>query len=142
MGSWRDQMSDQAVTDVEELFDDGLGRAREFLEKYGSFTAFGMTISHDGAPSLLAVEHSSAASGAGAGEALWAELCATGDAHRAVATVSTGHHERIEAIRIEIEHAEGLALLGVQLFQRRAGDQFGWGKIELFGSEPLVWTAV
>ena len=113
MTSWRDTASASAQDDLDRLLNLVLPLAQELLGKNGQFYPFGAAVSTGGEASLTA-------SGAALGEhpqpdqllaAVYDGARTTAGENRAAAFVSDVLIEGSDAVQVELEHRDGIALV-------------------------------
>jgi hypothetical protein len=107
--SWRDTASETAQTDLDDLLDLCLPFAREQVDQHGELFPFGAVVNSEGIKSLHGADP-------GAGELptssavrtlLIDVMRSTREGLRAVAVCSDVRGSKGDAIRVELEHAEG-----------------------------------
>ena len=140
--SWRDQISQAGQDDLDGLLETVLPLGRKMLAEQGEFFPYGATVSLDGevklvAPydgtehlrsaDLLSLMHDSARAGA---ETIRAAAFVF-DVRLPGATPG-------DAIRVELEHREGIAL-AVMLPYRVADGDVEYGKLSAGSAEKRVW---
>jgi hypothetical protein len=143
MASWRDLVSARAQGDLDGLLDAVLPFAVQSLERYGEMYPYGASISADGELRMEAA--------AGSDErpatsellsTLYAAARSSSRTNRAVAfvadvTVGGGG----DAVRVELEHAEGLALVVVAPYSRdRSTGAVTLGQMSAARGETRIWT--
>jgi len=142
--SWRDDTSASAQDDLDSILNTGLEAAINQLTRHGEFFPFGVTVAGDGEDQLVAAEP-------GLGEQppslevlrmLVEGARATRTENRAVAFVSDVKlSDGSDAIRVEMEHREGVALAVVAPYRRRRfGRLVNLGSLSASAAEPRVWT--
>jgi hypothetical protein len=113
MDSWRDGVSQNAQDDLDGLLDAVLPFAEKLIGTYGEFYPFGAAVSHAGESAMTAADP-------GLGEnppsaevltALYEEARASAGGLRAVAFVADVWASGSDAVRVELEHREGVAVL-------------------------------
>jgi len=143
MRSWRDTASASAQEDLDGLLNLVLPLAQELLGKNGQFYPFGATVPDAGEAALIGEDH-------GLGEYpqpdealddLYDETRENAAAIRAAAFVSDVQVNGSDAIRVELEHRDGVALtvlvpytpLGLKRFPRL-------GVMSASPGESRVWA--
>jgi hypothetical protein len=120
MASWRNSASQLAQDDLDELLNAVLPFAIETLGRHGELYPFGATIAKDGQTALSAADP-------GVGKrpnsnevlALLRDgVSADKDALRAAAYVADVRVEGSDAIRVELEHSEGVAIVVLVPYSR------------------------
>ena len=142
MASWRDSASASAQDDLDGLLSIVLPFAEEMLGKHGEFFPFGGSISSHGHPSLTAAEP-------GLGErsspdrllaSLYEGARTEATTTRAVAFVADVRADGSDAVRIELEHLEGVALVALLPYTRgRIKKTPAFGQMSVSRGEPKIW---
>jgi hypothetical protein len=143
MASWRDSASEQVQTDLDGLLNTVLPHAQQQLEARGGFFPFGATVDGAGQVALAAAEP-------GKGErpdsqsvldALYDGVRADRTNRRAAAFVADVLVDGGDAIRIELEHAEGASMSVALPYSRsRIRKSVSYGQLEAGVGHPRVWT--
>ncbi|HDH24689.1 MAG TPA: hypothetical protein ENH00_00645 [Actinobacteria bacterium] len=144
MNSWRDSASQQAQDDLDELLNAALPAAAFLLRKNGELFPFGVEVMVDGT-----VRHVAADPGVGERPDSLAVLESLTDGFRAnrmsiraAAFVTNVSYNRSDAVRVESEHSEGLAILLLAPFRRtRFRRTITFGEFVAGAGEPKIWTA-
>ncbi len=144
MTSWRDTTSVLAQDDLDGLLSIVVPFAEDMLGKHGEFYPFGGSISSHGDASLTAAE-------LGLGESpssdrLLAGLYEGARAHaattRAAAFVTDVRVDGSDAVRVELEHLEGVALDVLLPYARgRFTKTLTFGQMSVARGEPKIWGA-
>lgn len=145
MKTWRDTASATAQDDLDNLVNAVVPFAEEQLGQYGEFFPFGSTVSAEGQVAMLAADP-------GAGErpksqlvldALYAGARSGAANLRAVAVVADVRLARGgDAVRVELEHREGTALVVVLPYSRtRRGLKrtITFGQMTVSAGQQRVW---
>jgi hypothetical protein len=143
MTSWRDTASAGTQEDFDGLFGLVLPFAEEMLSTHGEFFPFGGSISSSGEASLTAADP-------GSGPtpdpdqllmSLYAGARANATTTRAAAFVADVRVEGSDAVRVELEDVEGVALV-VLLPYARGGLEEGLvlGEMRVSRGEPKIWA--
>jgi len=142
MASWRDTASGQAQADLDALLNAVLPFAERTLSKYGEMFPFGAAVSSDGQLELLA-------SDPGAGErpesevvlrALYDGARASSRDRRAFAFVADVRVNTSDAVRVELEHREGVAIVVLVPYNRsRLKKKVAFGQISGGMGQPNIW---
>lgn len=120
MASWRDSTSQQAQDDLDGLLNVVLPFAEQTISRYGEMYPFGTAVTVDGEFKMLAADP-------GAGEnpasqevlnALYTGAQETRGEYRALAFVADVKANGSDAVRVELEHQEGTALVLVVPYSR------------------------
>jgi hypothetical protein len=141
--SWRASTSQQAQDDFDDLLNVVLPFAEQTLGRYGEFLPFGAAIGADGRTRLLAADP-------GLGEhppsqlvldSLLSGVRSETDALRAVALVADVRTHDGDAIRIEVEHREGAALMVLVPYRlKRFGKRVTLGEMDVYEADPRIWV--
>lgn len=144
MTSWRDTASASAQADLDGLLNLVLPLAQKLLGKKGQFYPFGASVSADGEASL-------AASGAGLDEhpqpdrvlaAVYDGARATAGENRAAAFVSDVLIEGSDAVQVELEHRDGIALVVLVPYQPATANRVpSFRDMSVAPGVPRVWIA-
>lgn len=141
--SWRDSTSEQAQADLDALLNAALPFAEEMLGKHGEFFPYAVAIDGDGEAKMVGANP-------GLGERpastevlamLVDGLRQQRDGLRAVGLVSDVRLERSDAVRVETEHVEGIAITVFWPYTKkrlRRGVEFG--DLAAVPGEPQVWV--
>jgi hypothetical protein len=142
MASWRDGASEQAQGDLDALLNAVLPFAQQTLAKYGELLPFGAAMSSHGQLELLAAEPGEAERPRS--EAVLQALydgarnsCSTRRAFAFVADVLVGG---ADAVRVELEHQEGTALVVLMPYDRsHLTKEITFGQMTGSTGHPRVW---
>ena len=142
MTSWRDRTSEQAQADVDALLNAVLPFAEQTLSKYGEMFPFGAAISSDGQMEMLA--SNPAVAGRPRPDDVLAVLYegarATCGTRRAFAFVADVQANASDAVRIELKHQEGAAIVVLVPYSRnRLNKEVTFGQIGGAAGQPKVW---
>jgi hypothetical protein len=141
--TWRDQLSRAAQDDLDGLLDAVLPFGQTMLAKHGEFFPYGATVTVNGGIQMLAA--------AGEGErpasnqllhTLYSAARSTSTATRAAAFVSDvrlGGPASGDAIRVELEHREGVSLVVLLPYRRNRGE-VEYGDLSAQSGDRRVWT--
>lgn len=142
MASWRNSASQLAQDDLDELLNAVLPYAIETVGSHGELYPFGATIAKDGLTALSAADP-------GVGERpnsndvldlLRDGVTADRDSLRAAAYVADVGAEGGEAIRAELEHSEGVAIVVLVPYSRsRFGKSVKMGEMRVQLGELHAW---
>ena len=143
MTSWRDSASQLAQDDLDGLLGLVLPLAEEEIGKHGEFYPFGASISVEGDAVLTAAD-------SGLGEnplsesvlaLLYDGARANAGSARAVAFVADVLAHGAGAVRVELEHSEGVSLVVLRPYARsRFKKVLTFGPMSVAEAEPRVWT--
>jgi len=141
--SWRDSATQQAQDDLDGLLDASLPFAQEMLDKHGEFFPYALAVSASG-------ETKDVAGDPGEGEqpssdavlrTLVEGLRSERDMLRAAAVVSDVRLSDSDAVRVELEHIEGQALVVLLPYrQRRLRRGIEYGEIRASQGERQIWA--
>lgn len=144
MTSWRESLSEEANADIDRLLNDALPFALQMLDRRGEFYPYAVKLAIGGDIAMVAGDP-------GQGEhsrstdvlpMLYEGLKSERETLRAAATVSDVRIDSpsSDAIRVEIEHREGLAL-GVFLpyAKKRLGRGLTYGDLQAAPGERRIW---
>ena len=144
MTTWRDTASAAAQADLDNLLNLVLPRAQELLGKNGRFYPFGATVSTVGEASLAAADE-------GLGEhpspervlaGVYDGARATAAENRAAAFVSDVLIEGSDAVQVELEHRDGIALVVLVPYKPATFKRVPtFRDMSVAPGEPRVWIA-
>ncbi|MDJ0663973.1 MAG: hypothetical protein QNJ75_05390 [Acidimicrobiia bacterium] len=144
MSSWRDNVSQQAQDDLDELLNASLPFAQKMLGKHGEFFPYAFVIGTDGEIRMVAGDPNlgeqppSAAILASITEGLRSER----DTIRAAALVSDVRLVDTDAIRVETEHVEGQAIEALLPYKTsRLRRTVKYGSLMASQSDPQIWAS-
>jgi hypothetical protein len=142
MVSWRDTASVAAQDDLDQMLNAVLPFAEQTLSRYGELLPFGAAVSSDGQVVLLAADP-------GLGEhppsvavldTLYAGARASADTRRAVAFVADVRANGADALRLELEHRQGVTLVLVVPYTRsRFRRTITFGEMQGSPGRARVW---
>ena len=145
MASWRDSTSAQAQRDLDGLLNVVLAFAQQELRSHGEFFPFGAAIRVDGKVEMIAArpdpddEHPLASDVIAACSETLTERRGAIRAGAVVVDVRT--NEGVDAIRVDLEHAEGLALTVLLPYARkRLHRAVEFGEIRAQAGQRQIWT--
>jgi hypothetical protein len=144
MTSWREDATQQTQDDLDALLTAGLGFAQQLLEKHGEFFPFAVGISLEGDAELIAAVPEGAGEQPDSLEVIDECVRALGEARtalRAGAIVSDVLANGSDAIRVEMEHAEGIAIAALLPYgTRRLGKKLRYGDLVAQDGAARIWT--
>jgi hypothetical protein len=113
MASWRDGASERAQEDLDALLNAVLPFAEQTLAKYGELFPFGAAVLSHGELELLAADPGSAERPGSEAvlRALYDGARSSCGTRRAFAFVADVRADGVDAVRVELEHLEGIALV-------------------------------
>lgn len=142
MTSWRDAASKQAQDDLDRLLDESLPFARDLLERNGEFFPYAIALSTSGEFRPVAGDpgEGDQPSSVAVLQTLLDGLRGQTTENRAAAMVSDVRLPDSDAIRVELEHSEGQAIVVLLPYRKkrlRKGVDYG----EVFASqgERQIW---
>ena len=143
MPSWRDSASQQAQDDLDGLLNAALPFAQEMLSKRGEFFPYGAAISSDGETRLVGGDP-------GQGEkplgddllaALVQAFRAGREGLRAVAVAVDVRIADSDAVRVEVEHREGQALVMLLRYKKKRFPRgIEYGNLSASPGERQIWV--
>jgi hypothetical protein len=144
MTSWRDSASQSAQDDLDGLLNVVLPLAENMLGKNGEFFPFGGSVSRQGEASLTAADP-----GLGehpASDVVLAHLYdggrTTASIARAAAFVADVRANGSDAVRVELEHQEGVALVVLLPYTRsRFKKTVTLGQMSVAEGQPRIWSS-
>jgi hypothetical protein len=144
MASWRDSASGQAQADLDALLSAVLPFAERTLSKYGEMFPFGAAVSSQGQLEMLAGDSGSGGKPASEAvlQALYDGSRASCDTRRAFAFVADVRADGADAVRVELEHQEGAAIVVLVPYCRgRLTKKITFGQMSGGMGRPNIWTA-
>jgi hypothetical protein len=143
MTTWRDSASDRAQADLDELLNAVLPFAQQLLEAHGEFFPFGATVDSAGQIALAAADPSKGErpDSQSVLEALYEGVRSDRDNRRAAAFVADVLVDGGDAIRVELEHAEGASMsLALPYSRSRIRKSVSYGQLQAGPGRRRVWT--
>lgn len=145
MTSWRDNASAQAQNDLDGLLDAALGFAQQQLETRGEFFPYAAAVGTDGEANMIAAgpdadEHPRSADVV---DACVAALVSQRDYIRAGAIAADIRlpDEGGDAIRVELEHADGHALTVLLPYtKKKLRRGVDYGELRAQAGSRRIWT--
>jgi hypothetical protein len=146
MSSWRDSHSEEVQADVDGLLNTALSSAQRMLGKHGEFPPYAFELSEDGETGMVATYpgqggHSSLADIL---SLLYDGLGFHSMGLRAVAVISCVRIDLpsmpTDAIRVEIEHREGVAIAVLFPYKKRFGRGVTYGDLQAAAGERRIWS--
>lgn len=142
MTTWRDTTSEQAQSELDSLLNAVLTFAEQTLVKYGEFYPYGAGITRSGEIAMLAADP-----GVGDNPAsdevlalLYETATARADEWRALAIVSAISTTGGDAVRVELEHSEKVALIVLLPYSvDPATREVTTGDLQAGAAEPRIW---
>lgn len=143
MSSWRDEASPQAEQELDELLNLAVGFAQHELAKRGEFFPYAAAIGEGGKPELIAAEPGQADARPQGVDVIASCVEALVDKReriRAAAVIADVSTADGDAIRVELEHAEGHALTVFLPYSKKGlGGAIDYGQIRAQAGHPQVW---
>lgn len=143
MASWRDTTSPQAQDDLDRLLNAVLPFAEQALSKYGEMFPFGAAVLADGQVELLAGDPGSGdqPSSQDVLDTLYAGARQSSATRRAVAFAADVKANGSDAVRIELEHREGTAIVVLLPYSRsRFKKAVTFGQMSGGTGQRQLWT--
>lgn len=145
MTSWRDTASKQAQTDLDGLLTNVMPLAERTLGKHGELLPYAATIDNDGSEALVSTDPATETDLPSSHDVLALLYEAAGNSAeslRAVAFVAAVRVSDADAIRVELEHKEGVAMAVVIPYERdEATQSIRLGPARATGNPTRIWTA-
>lgn len=142
MTSWREAVSEQAQNDLDDLLGTALDFAQQELGKHGGFYPYAVVVDGSGSQRLVAADTDADQPGSGD---LVAGLARTlHEQHhvlRASAIVSDVRVSELgtDVVRVDLEHAEGVALTALMPYRRRRFRGVEYGALSASEGSAGVW---
>lgn len=144
MNSWRDVASVSAQGDLDGLLNVVLPVAEDLLSSNGEFYPFGALVSDQGETTLTGSAPEPQVD-PGSDEVLavlYKGARADAGKSRAAAFVADVRTEGSDAVRVELEHQEGVALVVLLPYTRsRFRKALQFGQMSLSPAEPRIWPS-
>ena len=143
MTSWRDSTSAQAQDDLQNLIDFVLPFAQQQLDRHRGFFPFGATVDTEGEVSMIAElpNPRERPDSKALLQSLYSSIQDEARGLRAAAIVSDVTTDDGDAIRAEVEHREGTALVVLAPYStQRLRKAKAYGELELLPGEPRLWA--
>lgn len=144
MTSWRDSASPTAQDDLDGLLSVVVPLAEDLLGKHAEFYPFGATVSNDGEASLTGADPALGEHPASDQvlAALYQGAHANASSARAAAFVADVRANGSDAVRVELEHREGVALVVLLPYKRsKFKKTVTFGQMSAASGEPKVWAS-
>jgi hypothetical protein len=145
MTTWRESASQSAQDDLDGLLNLVLPHAEELLRRRNEFFPFGATVSIDGETSLTGADP-------GVGRrpppdkvlaSLYLGVLEDAASLRAAAFVADVRVGGSDAVQVELEHREGVALVVLLPYTpSRSNRPVKLGSMSAVAGEPRVWTSL
>jgi hypothetical protein len=143
VSSWRDSASAECQSDLDSLLNAALPFARQQLAKHGEFFPYGVAMTRDGKITMIAgYTGTERPPSTEVLETLYEGLRSKAEENRAAAVVSDVRlrGEGTDAIQVEIEHREGIALKVFQPYRKkRFGGGLETGQMRAEDGERRIW---
>jgi hypothetical protein len=143
--SWRDTASQECQDDLDRLLQEALPLARQLLAKRGEFYPYAVKLSNSGETGMVAAyEGSEHPASTDLLTMLYDGLRGQGAGLRATAIVSDVRirNPDSDAIRVEVEHREGVAMVVVlpyRVQKKLLGREVTYGDMIGESSEQKIW---
>lgn len=144
MTSWRDAASPEAQDQLDELLSVALGFAQQELAEHGEFFPYAAAIDERGEPELIAARPAEGGGQPASADVIGACVEALAEKReriQAAAVVADVSTPEGDAIRVELEHAEGHALAVLLPYSRkRFGRGVNYGELRAQAGRSQVWA--
>ena len=145
MASWRDTALDEAQQQLDGLLGVGLGFAQQQLEKHGEFFPYAAVIeSGNGEARMIAAQPSDVGETPASTDVLASLVAALRDRRDQISAAAVVANVTIpsgDAIRVDLEHAEGQALTILLPYSKRTADGgVDYGEIQAQAGHAQVWS--
>lgn len=145
MTSWRDSASKSAQDDLDGLLKVVLPLAEDLLGRHAEFYPFGGTVSNEGETSLTGADPAALGEHPASDDVLaglYQGARATAPSFRAAAFVADVRADGSDAVRVELEHRDGVALVVLLPYtRRRFKKSLAFGQMSVSGGELKVWVS-
>ena len=145
MTSWRDSASLQAQDDLDRLSNAVLPFAEQRVQAHGEFFPFGAIVTTDGEVAMIAAADETGSDkpiSQGVLDSLYARVIRASATARAAAFVADVNLDGGDAIRAQLEHAEGPSLTILMPYTRgRLRKTVTFGQLRAAAGQPHVWRA-
>ncbi len=142
MASWREIASQQAQEDLDGLMDQSFPFAQRMLATHGEFFPYAVGLSRSGEVRMFAADpgESEHPPSTEVLQGLVDGLRSERNALRAVAVTSDVRVADSDAIRVELEHRDGIAISVLLRYRDANGDGIEYGALTAGPGEPHVWA--
>ena len=142
MASWRDAASPEAQGDLDGLLDLAVRFAKRMLTEEGEFFPFGAAVDDTGQQRLLGADPGLGEQPPSADVLAYLLHGARNESDhlRAVALACDVLVDGSDAVRVHIEHREGIVLTALLPYQRRRRNKIEYGTLSASLGEPQIWT--
>ncbi len=142
MASWRDHASPQAQSDLDGLMDQAFPFAKQMLARHGEFFPYAVGVSQLGEVRMFAAEPGTGEQPASTDvlQDLREGLRSERNALRAVALTSDVRVADSDAIRVELEHSEGIAISVLLRYHHRNGSGIEYGALSADPGRAQIWA--
>jgi hypothetical protein len=142
MASWRDHASQQAQDDLDGLMNQAFPFAKQMLAKHGEFFPYAVGVSQLGEVRMFAAdsgtsEHPPATDVL---QDLRDGLRSERNALRAVALTSDVRVADSDAIHVELEHREGIAISVLLRYRQMNGSGIEYGTLSADPGQAHIWA--
>ncbi len=142
MSSWRDSAAAECQSDLDALLDAALPFATQQLTKHGEFFPYGVAMRQDGEIAMIAgytgTERPPSTEVLGI---LYQGLRSTSEANRGAAVVADVRlkNEGTDAIQVEVEHREGIAMKVFLPYRKKRFGGLETGQMRAEEGERRIW---
>lgn len=144
MTSWRDSTSRQAQSDLDELLSASLGFAQQQLAKHGEFFPYSVVVGANGQTEMIAAQPDTTDDRPASAEVIAScriVLAERRDQLRAAAIIADVRVADLDsdAIRVDLEHAEGPALTVQLPYTKSSGNIIDYGHLRASSGTRTIW---
>jgi hypothetical protein len=143
VNAWRDSASAESQSDLDALLNAALPFAQQMLAKHGEFFPYGVAMTRDGQIAMIAgYTGTEKPPSTEVLAVLYEGLRTKGQENRAAAVVADVRlrGEGTDAIQVEVEHREGIALkLFLPYRKKRFGGKLETGEMRGEAGERRIW---
>ncbi len=139
MSTWRDGIPEEVRIDMDMVLSASVSFAQKMLEGQGAFYPYAVALNEAGATEMATVP----AASTDALQHLLDGLSMQRAGLRVGAVVAAVHLDSIEsdALRIDIEHREGLSLtLVIPYAKKKLRKKIEWGDMQSMVVDPRIWA--
>ena len=142
MTSWRDGLSQTTQDEIDGMFGHSFPFAEQCLQRYGEFFPNGFTLNNEGVVAQVAgYTGQEQPASEGLLKLLYAGIRQQSASLRAAAVVADVRIEASDAVQIEIEHCEGVAITLLIPYHRDASGTVAIGQVSAQAGTQRIWGA-